>query len=194
MALLAKIGYGQVEPNRINSKRTGDIVSDVPVAAEAFEALDKKVENGLFLTWKPGQGIENNLKTGELVLPEQGGDAMTFLVYNEVKLYHDSQGNKDFVQTTDGQGNIMVQRQNPYVDAKRAEHDTVVPRGLKLITGDVYTTNLINEENPAVGDVLTPGADGILVKGTGNLELTVAQVTTMADGQKAVKLVVTKAA
>ena len=93
---LAKIGYGQVEPNNITARRTGDLVSDVPVAVEDFEKMGKRVENGVFLTWHPGEGIANNLKTGELKLPTNGGEGLTYLVYNEVKLYHDSQGNNDW--------------------------------------------------------------------------------------------------
>lgn len=190
---LAKIGYGQVEPNNITARRTGDLVSDVPVAVEDFEKMGKRVENGVFLTWHPGEGIANNLKTGELKLPTNGGEGLTYLVYSEVKLYHDSQGNKDFALTTENNGNLMVQRQSPYQDVEGVEHETVVPRGYKLTTGDIFTTNLVAEEDPQVGDVYSPGEDGILAKAAGELEVTVAQVTTLADGQKAVKVVVTKA-
>lgn len=192
MALLAKIGFGQVEPNRINAKRTGDIVSDVPVSVEAFESADKKIENGMFLTWKPGKGIEGNLKQGELDLPVAGGDNMTYLVLNEITLHHDSMGNKDFVLTTEANG-ILSARQSPYQDVNRVAKDTVVPRAFKLTEGDVFTTNLVDVADPKVGDVLSPGAQGILAKAPGELEATVTQVTTLADGQKAVKLVVTKA-
>lgn len=193
MALLEKIGYGQVEPNSINSKRTGDLISDVPVATAAFTTLKQKVENGMFLKLEAGKGIETNLKTVQLVLPvadngleltvaqittmpdgqkavklmvTAAGKEDTFLVYNEEKLYHDSQGRKDFVQTTNNAGNIFVARQNPYRDVKAAEHDTVVPRVFKLGVGDRYTTNLIDEVAPALGDVFTPGTAGILVKKT----------------------------
>jgi hypothetical protein len=42
------------------------------------------------------------------------------------------------------------------------------------------------------GDVLTPDASGFLNIGTGDFELTVVKVYTMADGQPAVKLMRTK--
>lgn len=191
MALLAKIGYGQVEPNSINAKRTGAILSDVPLSTEAFAAVNQKVEQGMFFTLEAGKGVQGNLKTAQLVLPkaENGleltvvqittmpdgqkavklmvtaeGDGNTQLVYNEEKLYHNSQGRKDFVLTTNGEGNIFINRQSPYRDASKAALDTVVPRMFKLIVGDRYTTNLIDEANPAVGDVFTPGVAGVLVK------------------------------
>lgn len=191
MALLAKIGYGQVEPNSINAKRTGAILSDVPVSAAAFATLNRKIEQGMFLRLEAGkaEGVETNLKTVQLGLPVAGdgleltvvqvttmpdgqkavklmvtaeGDGNTQLVYNEEKLYHDSQGRKDFVLTTEG-GNIFVNRQNPYRDVNKTDIDTVVPRTLKLIVGDRYTTNLVDVAEPKVGDVLTPGTAGILV-------------------------------
>ena len=191
MALLAKIGYGQVEPNSINAKRTGAILSDVPLSTEAFTAVNQKVEQGMFFTLEAGKGVQSNLKTAQLVLPkaENGleltvvqittmpdgqkavklmvtaeGDGKTQLVYNEEKLYHNSQGRKDFVLTTNGEGNIFINRQSPYRDASKEALDTVVPRMFKLIVGDRYTTNLIDEANPAVGDVFTPGVAGVLVK------------------------------
>ena len=40
------------------------------------------------------------------------GDGKTQLVYNEEKLYHVSQGRKDFVLTTNGEGNIFRNRQD----------------------------------------------------------------------------------
>ena len=191
MALLAKIGYGQVEPNRINAKRTGALIADIPVSAAAFAALDQKVEQGMFLKLEVGgTGVDTNLKTAQFVLPTANngleltvaqittmpdgqkavklvvtaeGDGLTQLVYNEEKLYHYSQGRKDFVLTTNSEGNIFINRQNPYRTVDNEVVDTVVPRTFKLIVGDVYTTNLVDVADPKVGDVLTPGTAGILV-------------------------------
>lgn len=192
MALLPKIGYGQVEPNKINAKRTGALFADIPLSPEAFAAVNQKVEQGMFFTLEAGgAGVNTNLKTAQLVLPQADngleltvvqvttmpdgqkavklavtneGDGKTQLVYNEEKLYHVSQGRKDFVLTTNGEGNIFRNRQTPYRDVADNLIDTVIPRTLKLSITDVYTTNLIDEADPKLGEVYTPGPAAILVK------------------------------
>lgn len=196
MALLAKNGYGQVEPNRLNAQRTGRIIADVPVSVDAFEAANEVIQNGMFLTYNPAGNIETNLKKGTMELPEVGGSALTGLVMNEIKLYHDSQGNKDFALTTNKHTLLSGVNQSPYRDAAEVAHNTVVPRVFFLEVGDVYTTNLVDVAEPALGDILTPGAEGILVADSasaGALQLQVVQLTTLPDGQKAVKLAVIKA-
>ena len=50
------------------------------------------------------------------------------------------------------------------------------------------TTNMINATELHVGDVLTPGAKGILEVGTGDMEWQVVRVYTMPDNQKGVKI------
>ena len=96
------------------------------------------------------------------------------------------------------------------------EHDglsfpgQMVPRVFKTNIGDIMTTNTINVasksdtyntavenaeglEELQVGDVLIVGATGYLKKATGSEEDTemqwvIAEITTMPDGQKAVKI------
>lgn len=63
----------------------------------------------------------------------------------------------------------------------------MVPRVFKTNVGDIFTTNTINGEVKA-GDVLTPGADGILAVGEGAMKWQVVKVYTLADRQKAVKI------
>lgn len=195
MALLAKIGYGQVEPNRLSAQATKRIVADVPVSTDSFTAAGEVIQNGMFLTYNPAGGIETNLKKGTLDLPTAGGSKATGLVYSEVKLYHDSQSNKDFALTTSKHTLLSGVNQTPYRDVHDAVHNTVVPRMYFLEVGDTYTTNLVNVDNPALGDILSPGADGILTTGqaTDAIAVQVVQITTMADGQKAIKVVVVNA-
>ena len=51
------------------------------------------------------------------------------------------------------------------------------------------TTNMIADAELAVGDVLSPNAQGILAKdGDGSIQWVVAKLTTMPDHQKGVKL------
>ena len=68
---------------------------------------------------------------------------------------------------------------------------TMVPRVFKTNVGDIFTTNTIKETSLALGDLLTPGADGILAKSGANnadMQWQVVKVYTMPDGQKGVKI------
>ena len=65
---------------------------------------------------------------------------------------------------------------------------SMVPRVFKTNVGDIMTTNMINATELHVGDVLTPGAKGILEVGTGDMEWQVVRVYTMPDNQKGVKI------
>ena len=65
---------------------------------------------------------------------------------------------------------------------------TMVPRVFKTNVGDIFTTNTIDEETLAVGDVLTPNAKGYLAKGEGDMKWQVVKVYTLADRQPAVKI------
>ena len=84
-------------------------------------------------------------------------------------------------------------KMNPKYYEKRmgANTSSMVPRVFKTNVGDIFTTNTINEETLAIGDVLAPGKeDGILCK-AGDLEAMKWQVVklyTMPDGQKGVKV------
>ena len=101
------------------------------------------------------------------------------LVYNEVKLYDPRHSYKDFaLQKKNCVGGVMV------------------PRVMKTMVGDIFTTNLVDAKEKdsalAVGDKLVVGAStGILeyssAPGAG-MVWQVAKVYTMADGQPAVKI------
>ena len=64
----------------------------------------------------------------------------------------------------------------------------MVPRVFKTNVGDIFTTNTIDEETLAVGDILTPNASGYLAKGEGDMKWQVVKVYTLADRQPAVKI------
>ena len=76
---------------------------------------------------------------------------------------------------------------------------TMVPRVFKTNVGDHYTTNTINEDTLAVGDILVVGEKGILCKtaaeksdtfaGSGDMKWQVVKVYTMPDHQKGVKII-----
>lgn len=67
---------------------------------------------------------------------------------------------------------------------------SMVPRVLKTHVGDIFTTNMIADEEVALKDVLSPrAADGILSKsGDGSIKWQVVKLYTMPDHQPGVKL------
>ena len=65
----------------------------------------------------------------------------------------------------------------------------MVPRVFKTNVGDIYTTNMINEETLEIGDILSPDATGILSKtGDATMSWQVVKLYTMPDGQKGAKI------
>lgn len=161
MALLTKVGYGQVEPNHLSAQRTAQIYAQLP-ADPAITVL----ENGAFLKYDMAAGECN-----------ADGDGEFMLVYNEIKLYdQSSQSVKDFALTGTG----------------------MVPRLFKTNVGDIFTTNYIDTtvaDTVAVGNLFEPvdaGTVGVLTQvvsaTAGAITFKVVKVTTMPDGQKAVKL------
>lgn len=75
-----------------------------------------------------------------------------------------------------------------YREKRMPKGTAMVPRVFKTNVGDIMTTNMINATELHVGDVLTPGAKGILEVGTGDMEWQVVRVYTMPDNQKGVKI------
>jgi hypothetical protein len=68
---------------------------------------------------------------------------------------------------------------------------TMVPRVFKTNVGDIFTTNTINEETVALGDILAPSKEnGILCKDgdVENMKWQAVKIYTMPDGQKGVKV------
>lgn len=156
---LTRDGYGQVEPNHLSAQRTGQIYAQLPAAA-AITVL----ENGMFAKY--------DYEAGEVNFT---GDGEWMLVFNEVKLYSARETLKDFaLKKTDA------------VDGE------IVPRLFKTNVGDIYTTNCVDPKAAVavVGTQLTPGAAGLLVVKTNETEniWNVVALTTMPDGQDAVKL------
>lgn len=126
------------------------------------------LQNAQFVKYDYANGKVNYTGAGEWML-----------VYNEVKLYDPRHSYKDFA----------LQKKN-CVDGE------MVPRVMKTMVGDIFTTNLVDNKDKgsalAVGDKLVVGeTTGILeysaAPGAG-MVWQVAKVYTMADGQPAVKI------
>jgi len=77
-----------------------------------------------------------------------------------------------------------------YKAKKMADRNALVPRVLKTMVGDIFTTNTIADETVELGAELAPNAEGYLsVNGDKTaMKWQVVKVYTMPDGQKGVKV------
>lgn len=77
-----------------------------------------------------------------------------------------------------------------YKAKKMADRNALVPRVLKTMVGDIFTTNTIADETVELGDELAPNAEGYLsVNGDKTaMKWQVVKKYTMPDGQKGVKI------
>ena len=131
------------------------------------EASIEVLQNAQFAKYDYAKGEVNFTGAGEWML-----------VYNEVKLYDPKHSYKDFaLQKKNFVGGVMV------------------PRVMKTMVGDIFTTNLVDSKDKggalAAGDKLIVGTGGILEYSASPVEgmiWQVAKVYTMADGQPAVKI------
>ena len=155
---IKKDGFGQVEPNHLSAQRTGQIYAQLPAAASI-----KVLENGQFAKYDYASGNVNFTAEGQEFM----------LVLNEVKLYDERR---------DSYKNFAMLKEN-YVNGE------MVPRLFKTNVGDIFTTNCFAEGTELkIGDKLTPGTDGYLAAGEGEMVWVVVKEYTMPDGQPAVKI------
>lgn len=205
-ATYVQYGYGQVEPNHLSARRTGQIYAQLPANKDI-----KLLENGMFAKYDYANKEVNFTGAGEWML-----------VFNEVKVYLDFQTDADFAMKREnyearvynaagsssyqhfGQtdnGNNMVEIATP---ASRAaaygmmkQGTTMVPRLLKTNVGDIMTTNCIKlaeGEKLAEGKFLVVDTDGYLKLASGStmpasgMVWQVARVYNMPDLQPGVKL------
>lgn len=212
MALLAKVGYGQVEINKLEAQKTGAINAQLPVDPAVFDTLaglglPRAIQNGMFMDYDYGatdvSGVVNYNGAGACKLPSKvGGSDLTGLVYNEIILFVDWHTCKDFALTEQDATN--------YIQANGVAKKTVFPRLYTPAAGDVITTNLVADTNGvvkdapavqistfAVGDLFTPNTDGVLKKIAADADEKIVykcvKVYTMADLQPALKLACIKA-
>lgn len=79
-------GYGQVEPNHMTAKRNGQVYAQLPAAAD----IDL-LENGQFVKYDYAKGV-----------CDFDGAGPWRMVYNEVKVYDDFEGDADFAMIKTG--------------------------------------------------------------------------------------------
>ena len=203
-----RIGYGQVEPNQLSGIKTGQIFASLPLDKEV-----KVLQNGEFMYYDYASGSVN-------ATAEANAAPEPYLVYQEIKIYEDWLSYKDFAMIRVGDNYVT---NNPaigrltsantdgtvYGDGAETEGasidhsdyqagyrmDGIAPRLVKTNIGDVYTTNMVDEEGTyTVGTVLTlkktnrntrvlsPSGDITSVK------FIVVKDYTMPDGQRGLKL------
>lgn len=203
-------GYGQVEPNHLSAQLNGQIYAQLP-AAVSINVL----ENGQFAKYDYKNGVVD-------FAADNAGEWM--LVFNEVKVYRDFEGDADFAMLKDDytarvysplgemgkfhkpldyksiaknpdpyewdSTNDPFNRELKYKEKLMPEGTVMVPRLLGTHVGDIFTTNMVDEDSLVVGDILAPrAADGILVKDNSqSMKWQVVKVYTMPDFQKGVKL------
>ena len=202
-------GYGQVEPNHLSAQLNGQIYAQLPAAANI-----NVLENGQFAKYDYKNGVVD-------FAADNAGEWM--LVFNEVKVYRDFEGDADFAMLKDDytasvyspsgemgkfykplnyksiaknpdpyewdSTNDPFNRELKYKAKPMPEGTVMVPRLLGTHVGDIFTTNMVDEDS-VVGDILAPrAADGILVKDNSqSMKWQVVKVYTMPDFQKGVKL------
>lgn len=187
---MKRIGFGQVEGNHLSAQRTGQIYAQLPAKNDI-----NLLENGQFVKYNYADGVVDFEGEGEWML-----------VLNEVKLYDAPwrESYKDFAMIKDnytpGSDSITHDGLGPF-------KGQMVPRLFKTNIGDIFTTNCLEKANTSgkaevtltdltVGDVVAPNkTTGYLTKGDNGattddtvMKWQVVKLTTMPDGQAAVKL------
>ena len=203
-----RIGYGQVEPNQLSGIKTGQIFASLPLDKEV-----KVLQNGEFMYYDYANGSVNATAEADAA-PEP------YLVYQEIKIYEDWLSYKDFAMIRVGDNYVT---NNPaigrltsantdgtvYGDGAETEGasidhsdyqagyrmDGIAPRLVKTNIGDLYTTNMVDEEGTyTVGTVLTlkkTDRNTLVLSPNGDItsvKFIVVKDYTMPDGQRGLKL------
>lgn len=174
-ATFVQRGYGQVEPNHLAARRTGQIYAQLP-ADPSIDIL----ENGQFAIYDYAHKV---VTTGTATVNLADGDdgesqGEFMLVLNEIKLYKDREQYEDFALKKDdyyhslyspiGQSNSTLETILNYAGQANLEGDrsapfsiqvpgfdqspalptgaSMVPRLLRTYVGDIMTTNTIAAE------------------------------------------------
>ena len=214
---IGRIGFGQVEPNHLSAQRTAQIYAQLPAKDDIdilengqFVKYDYKNHQVNFTGKGEWMLVFNEIKLYDERKQNYKDFALQRKNFTTDKYSFTIQNVKNIPGVTPAVGS------NNTVSNVLVEHDglsfpgQMVPRVFKTNIGDIMTTNTINVasksdtyntavenaeglEDLQVGDVLIVGATGYLKKAVGSEEDTemqwvIAEITTMPDGQKAVKI------
>lgn len=175
-------GYGQVEPNHLAARRTGQIYDQLPA-----DASINILENGQFVKYDYENGVVNF-----------DGDGEWLLVFNEVKVYQDWESDQDFAMIKDNYSAVVYNALGELMP----NGTKMVPRCLRTYPFDLYTTNTIHlgeGDELEKGMLLAPDdTDGILSivdtededydEADYDMLWKIVKVYTMPDEQPGVKL------
>ena len=214
---IGRIGFGQVEPNHLSAQRTAQIYAQLPAKNDIdilengqFVKYDYKNHQVNFTGKGEWMLVFNEIKLYDERKQNYKDFALQRKNFTTDKYSFTIQNVKNIPGVSPAVGS------NNTVSNVLVEHDglsfpgQMVPRVFKTNIGDIMTTNTINVasksdtyntavenaeglEDLQVGDVLIVGATGYLKKAVGSEEDTemqwvIAEITTMPDGQKAVKI------
>lgn len=208
-AKYVEYGYGQVEPNHLSAQRTAQIYAQLP-ADKSIDIL----ENGQFVKYDYKEGLVNFTGAGEWMLvyneiklyEDENDCEFAMKKGNYRARVYSMQEDPDFTDKKSRDYSDITAPENirdayattdpfhiqPTLKPKVMPDGTsMVPRVFKTNVGDIFTTNMVDEETLVVGDVLAPNTEkGILSKAgdTTSMKWQVVKVYTMPDRQKAVKI------
>ena len=137
-------------------------------------------------------------KDGKVVVDEDGKPVVAdYSVANKIHDYYEMDDINN-PEITENYRQRLFMKIRDYKERMMPKGTTMVPRVFKTMPGDHYTTNMINEDSLAVGDLLYVGEKGILCKtaveasdtfaGSGDMTWQVVKVYTMPDFQRGVKV------
>lgn len=170
MALIKRVGYGQVEPNHLSAQVNGQIYAQLP-AKKNITVLEQ------------GQFVKYDYATGEV---NYTGPGEWMLVYNEEKLYDvlSGSGRKDFaLKSKDFDGGIMTPRVFKTMIGDIYTTNTFGEpngEGLELAVKDLLKVDA------ATGKLVKESVQ--LSESTETMLWQVVKVYTMPDGQPGVKI------
>ena len=125
---------------------------------------------------------------GNLVAPGEEGNVPDYAIASGAHDYHEMSDINNPAITEDYRKRLFMKLRD-YKEKMMPTGTTMVPRVFKTNVGDIFTTNTINATELTKGQMLTPGANGILEVGEGDMQWQVAKVYTMPDGQRGAKIV-----
>ena len=207
-------GYGQVEPNQLSAQKTGQIYASLPLDTAVtvlqngefmyYDYQSGKVSADDSTGVSEPMLVFNEIKLYEPFWRTSYKDfAMIRVGDNYVTSKLATAGYGDGALTV---GNVPTATQPPTSGHTEYPYrmDGIAPRLFKTNVGDIMTTNMVKADDPvagttvtyAVGDKLVPvknTTSKTLVLETDNTATTgmiwvVVKLTTMPDGQVAVKL------
>ena len=147
-------------------------------------------------------GVKTEVKDGKVVHTPGtvGQNGITADMVPDYKVASDvpDYWEMDDINSTDP-AQVLFMRLRSYREKEMKAGTSMFPRLLKTDVGDIYTTNMVNETELALGDKLYVGEKGILTKtkvaeatatcaGSGDMVWKVVKVYTVPDHQRGVKL------